>query len=81
MWTKRGSEKLRILSSSGWPQTLRVTEDDLKLLILLPVPPDCWGDTCPPLCPDDVVLGIKPRALRMLGNHSNRCTYTYPVMP
>lgn len=34
----------RISFSPGWPQTCYVAEDNLELLILLSLLPQCWGD-------------------------------------
>lgn len=36
---------------------LPIAEDDLKLLILLPLPPGCWGYRRAPLCQISAVLG------------------------
>lgn len=33
--------------STGWPQALYVAEDDLELILLL-LPPECWGYRCAP---------------------------------
>ena len=33
----------RVLCNSDWLQTVYTAEDDLELLILLPLPPEYWG--------------------------------------
>lgn len=45
-------------------------EDELELLMLLPVYPRCWNYRCVLLELDDVVLGIECMALCILSNHS-----------
>lgn len=40
------------------------------LLILLPLPPTCWGNRCNPLCQAYLVLRTKCRALCMLSKQS-----------
>ena len=45
-----------------------MVQDDLELLILLPLPPEHWDDRCVPLHPIFVMLGTELRA--MLGKLS-----------
>lgn len=55
-------------SLTGWPQTHYVAKDDFERLIILPSPPECWGDrhATPPLVYG--VLGMEPRISVMLDN-------------
>ena len=49
---------------------LELSENDLELLVLLPLPPECWDDRHVPPRAVYVVLGTKPTPLGMLGKHS-----------
>lgn len=60
----------RVSFSPGCPQTYCVAENDLKFLILLPPPPNCWNYKCVTPGSDSVVLWIKPMAVCMLGKQS-----------
>lgn len=33
----------RVSCNPDWPQTHHVAEDNLELLVLLPLPPGCWN--------------------------------------
>ena len=39
----------------SWPQPCRIAENDLELLIILPLFSKCWCYGCEPLC---LVLGV-----------------------
>lgn len=62
----------RVSRSLGWPITCYVVKDDLKLLILLPVSPECWDYKYPAPCLVCAVPGIKPRVLLTLDKYSSK---------
>lgn len=52
----------RISHTTGWPQTLYVTEDDRGLLMHPPPPPTCWDCKCALPCPVYDMLGMNTRS-------------------
>ena len=57
----------RASCSSACLPLLSVAEDDFKLLVLLPLPFECWNSRCVPVCLTYVVLRFRPIASWMLG--------------
>lgn len=51
------------------PWSHYVTKDESELLIPLPLPPKCLDSSYVPACPN-MVMGIKPMTLCVLGRHS-----------
>ena len=60
----------KVSGSPDGPQIPSRAEDDLGLLILLPAPPQNWGDGNAPLLLGAAVLGMEPRTLGMLNMFS-----------
>lgn len=58
------------LTRSRKPRICCVAEDDFGFPILLPLPPQGYDYRLTPPCAASGVLGIKPRALHMPGEHS-----------
>lgn len=58
------------LTQSRLPSELRVTEDDLELIILSPPLSWCWEYGSPALHPVLLVPMVEPRVSCMLRNHS-----------
>lgn len=59
----------RTSCGSGWLLTHSVTEDNLRLLIFLPLCVESQDYRLVPTCLLFVVLGVEPRASCMLGQH------------
>lgn len=57
-------------SHPGWPQTSHGAEDELELVILLPIHPESWDCVHLPHTWTSWVLEIEPTASWMLGRHS-----------
>ena len=56
----------------GWPGTSYISEADLELLILLPLPPQCWDYKRAPTLPVKAVLDVEPITYCKLGKHSTK---------
>lgn len=64
-----------LIRSPGWPQTHHAAGDELVLLVLLPLPPDCWGAGLSPHTWLYAVLGVKLGPLHVLGKHSTELAF------
>lgn len=60
--------------------THHIPEGDPEFLIFLPLPSRCFGSRQALPCPASVVLGIEPRALYLLGEHSTSCTTSLTLL-
>lgn len=59
-----------------------MAEHDLELLLLWPLPPECWNYRCAPPLSLCVVLGMELGASYMLGKHpSNKSKHHSPLRP
>lgn len=63
---------------SGWCPICYMAKDALVLLVVLPLPPQCWDDRCVPQ-QANVVLGTKPGHFTKGCVHSPGCAVTSPV--